>query len=265
LNKLILSIFPGIDLLGKGFEEQGFCIVRSPDLITGGDIRNFFPPSNCFKGVIGGSPCQDFSALNRNPRTYSYEMLEEYCRVVIQSQPDWFLFENVANAPSFNIGGYTQQRFELDLGWFSEFSRLRHFVFGSRNGQLLNPMKGILKDIQGTAVTGTDSRSFKACCEIQGLPVDFDLPFFTLEGKKQAVANGVPLQLSRYVAQLIVSDYYSEKPKEQKENDKRRCNCGCGRVVVGKAKSHSPSCRKRIERAKKKRKDFFNELKTQLP
>lgn len=34
-RQVILSIFPGIDLLGKGFEEQGFCVVRGPDLITG--------------------------------------------------------------------------------------------------------------------------------------------------------------------------------------------------------------------------------------
>ena len=42
-DTLILSIFPGIDLLGHAFEEVGFCVVRGPDLITGGDIRRFKP------------------------------------------------------------------------------------------------------------------------------------------------------------------------------------------------------------------------------
>ncbi len=62
-NILILSLFPGIDLLGRAFEETGFCVVRGPDLITGGDIRSFHPPAKQFAGVIGGPPCQDLFSL----------------------------------------------------------------------------------------------------------------------------------------------------------------------------------------------------------
>lgn len=250
-NHLILSIFPGIDLLGMGFEHQGFCVVRGPDLITGGDVRNFHPPKGVFKGLIGGSPCQDYSLLNNNPGTYSDEMLAEYCRVVRDSEPDWFLFENVAQAPTFTIDRYTQQRFALDLCWFTDFSRLRHFVFGSRNGTLLNPISGTKGEVLGTAVTGSDKRSFRACCDIQGLPSDFDLPSFTLEGKKQAVGNGVPLALGRYVAGLIAETVYGEPSKESEDFEDRRCKCGCGRVVVGKALYDSQACRKRAERARK--------------
>lgn len=76
------------------------------------------------------------------------------------------------------------------------FSRLRYFVFGSRSGVLLNPKKGTPGPIQGTAVTGNDARSFRACCDIQGLPENFDLSFLHLDGKKQAVTNVVPLTLS---------------------------------------------------------------------
>jgi len=249
-NKLILSIFPGIDLLGRGFEDQGFCVVRGPDLMTGGDIRSFHPPKACFVGVIGGPPCQDFSLLNRQPGSGSKDMLDEYVRVVSEALPEWFLFENVAAAPDFEIEGYMQQRFELDLGWFSEFSRLRHFVFGSRSGVLLNPVKGIKSNVRGTAVTGSDPRSFRACCDIQGLPSDFDLPFFSLEGKKQAVANGVPLMLSRYLAELIIRDVYDAKPLHQQTAEVRRCACSCGRVVVGKAIYASAACRKRAQRAR---------------
>lgn len=250
-NHLILSVFPGIDLLGMGFEHQGFCVVRGPDLITGGDIRNFHPPKGAFKGLIGGSPCQDYSQLNNNPGTYSDEMLEEYQRVVSAAQPDWFLFENVAQAPSFEIEGYTQQRFALDLCWFTEFSRLRHFIFGSRSGVLLNPISGTRGKVTGTAVTGSDKRSFRACCDIQGLPSDFDLPSFTLEGKKQAVGNGVPLALSRYVASLIVETVYGDTPKSIRIDPDRRCLCGCGRTVVGRALYESQACRKRASRARK--------------
>lgn len=248
---LVLSIFPGIDLLGCAFEEAGFCVVRGPDLITGGDIRSFHPPRNIFAGVIGGPPCQDFSKLNRNPGSYGREMIGEYCRVVEEAGAEWFLFENVVAAPHFEIAGYRQQRFALDLAWFSDFSRRRDFVFGSKSGQLLNPVNDTRGEIGGTCVTGSDERSFQACCEIQGLPPDFDIPFFSLDGKKQAVANGVPLPLGRHVARLIAETLYgvSDIPETQ-EDDYRRCLCGCGRVVVGRAKYQSATCRKRAQRAR---------------
>ena len=34
----MLSLFPGIGLLDMAFEEEGFCVVRGPDLLWGGDI-----------------------------------------------------------------------------------------------------------------------------------------------------------------------------------------------------------------------------------
>lgn len=250
MDALILSIFPGIDLLGRGFETQKFCVVQAQDLITGGDIRRFHPPKGRFDGLIGGSPCQDFSLLNRNPGDYSNEMLDEYCRVVKAAQPDWFLFENVVTAPDFQIEGYTQQRFTLDLAWFSEYSRRRDFVFGSRNGVLLDPMVAIKGEVKGTAVVGSDERSFEACCEIQGLPAGFDLPSFTLTGKKQAVANGVPLQMGSYIAKLIKEQYYQQQSEnvEIKTQSTKRCACGCGRSVLGRAKTSSATCRKRMSR-----------------
>jgi len=60
---LVLSVFPGIDLLSRAFEEQGYCVVRGPDLLWGGDVRTFHPPPGVFEGVIGGPPCQAFSVL----------------------------------------------------------------------------------------------------------------------------------------------------------------------------------------------------------
>ena len=34
---LVLSLFPGIGLLDMAFEEEGFTVVRGPDLLWGGD------------------------------------------------------------------------------------------------------------------------------------------------------------------------------------------------------------------------------------
>ena len=81
---LILSIFPGIDLLGRGFEAEGFCVVRGPDTIWGGDVRSFHPPAGKFDGIIGGPPCPDFSR-GRNglpPTGEGIAMLGEYRRIV---------------------------------------------------------------------------------------------------------------------------------------------------------------------------------------
>lgn len=252
-SPLVLSIFPGIDMLGRAFTEQGCCVVRGPDInIDGGDIRDFNPPAKRFDGVIGGSPCQDFSPLNRNPSENSVNMLREYIRVVAEGEPDWFLFENVLQVPEFEIDGYESQRFVLDLAWFSEWSRKRTFVFGSRSGQLINPIIGVTGQVKGTAVIGSDERSFKACCEIQGLPASFDLPFFSLQGKKQAVANGVPLQLGRYVASLIMQEFYGQN-SILAQQELRRCLCGCKRAVVGRAKYSGDACRKRAQRQREKR------------
>lgn len=38
MNSLVLSLFPGIGLLDRGFEAEGFCVVRGPDLLWGGDV-----------------------------------------------------------------------------------------------------------------------------------------------------------------------------------------------------------------------------------
>lgn len=250
-DQLILSVFPGIDLLGRAFEDQGFCVVRGPDLITGGDIRRFTPPPDYFAGVIGGPPCQDFSRLNRNPGSYSGEMLDEFVRVIVGADPHWFLFENVVTAPDVFVPGYEQQRFSLDLAWFTPFSRRRDFIFGSRTGQLLNPLVSVNGVTQGSAVTGSDARSFAACCEIQGLPEGFDVPFFSLDGKKQAVANGVPLPLGRYIASQIAETIYGVEPDDSRGGQPeacRRCQCGCGRVVLGRAQYSGAACRKRAQR-----------------
>ena len=69
MTPLVLSLFPGIGLLDMAFEEAGFCVVRGPDLLWGGDVRTFHVPAGRFDGVIGGPPCQAFSRLRHlNPK-----------------------------------------------------------------------------------------------------------------------------------------------------------------------------------------------------
>lgn len=252
-SKLILSIFPGIDLLGRAFEEFGFCVVRGPDIILGGDIRAFNPPSGLFWGVIGGSPCQDFSAKRRAaPTGYGLEMLNEFVRVVEQAGPEWFLLENVARVPDVTWPCcYVTQRFEVNQSWFEPVSRLRHIQFGSKSGRLLN-VTGCAGEVTEGAALASDDRSFAELVRLQGLPEDFDLPEFNLAGKKKAVGNGVPLCIGRALAHAVAETFSPGTVTGQIDFTGKvwgkRCCCGCGRPISGRAIYHGPACRKRAQR-----------------
>nr|WP_240912425.1 DNA cytosine methyltransferase [Vibrio fluvialis] len=269
-DRLILSLFPGIDLFSKPFEERGFCVVRGPDLILGQDIRHFHVPSGVFAGVIGGSPCQEFSSLNRNePTGYGLDMLEQYRRIVMEAQPSWWLLENVARVPDLTIDGYGWQRFPLNLAWYTDCSRLRHFQFGTQDGRKLSPPIHTTDEVSNGAATASDDRSFAQLKHLQGLPQDFDLPSFTVEGKKKAVGNGVPLALGRVLAELIDRDIYGvtdqaaisvTRPGEKNVTNRlsisvtapakkdETCSCGCGATLIGRQLYASPACRKRASR-----------------
>jgi len=78
---LVLSLFSGIGLLDQAFREKGFVVVSAGDLITGQDIRDFKGIKGKFDGIIGGSPCQDFSTLKRDRGNYSLEMVYQFLRL----------------------------------------------------------------------------------------------------------------------------------------------------------------------------------------
>ena len=59
--ELVLSLFPGLDLLGHAFTEQGFSVVRGPDPLYNSRIEDFHIPRSSVTGIIAGPPCQDFS------------------------------------------------------------------------------------------------------------------------------------------------------------------------------------------------------------
>ena len=143
MNQLVLSIFPGIDLLGHAFEEEGFCIVRGPDVIFGGDIRGWHVPAGRFDGVLGGPPCQCFSRLAHMVRHNGYQpkfgnLIPEFERVVMEAQPRWFLMEEVPEAPVPTVPGYevwstllnNRQCIDAD-GKPAKQNRVRRWSFGA--------------------------------------------------------------------------------------------------------------------------------------
>lgn len=141
---LVLSIFPGLDVLAMGFEREGWTVVHGPDVLFGRDIREFHPPAGAFEGLIGGDPCQSHSALANLVRAKGLEptfpdMSGEFERVVNEAQPRWFLRENVERAPDVAPHGYGVATFLLDNAWLDagdglgqEQSRRRRFWFGVR-------------------------------------------------------------------------------------------------------------------------------------
>lgn len=152
---MILSCFPGVGLLDMAFEQEGFCVVRGPDVIFGGDIRLFHPPAGKFDGVIGGPPCQAFSQLRHlvkaNGCTPKFgNLIPEFERCVLDAAPLWFLMENVPQAPTPAVPGYGVKSFILDNsmldggdGWGLEQRRVRRFSFGMRDREVPNLMNWI--------------------------------------------------------------------------------------------------------------------------
>ena len=160
MRGLVLSLFPGIGMLDRGFEEEGFCVVRGPDLLWGGDVREFFPPPDRFDGVIGGDPCQSHSSLANLVRAKGLEpsfpdLTPEFRRVVEVAQPTWFLRENVPQAPQLVPDGYSVASFILDNCWLGEAQmRKRRFWFGWR---LEAPAPNLRKWIPGVALELPDA------------------------------------------------------------------------------------------------------------
>lgn len=230
---LVLSLFPGIGLLDMAFEEEGFCVVRGPDLLWGGDIKRFHPPAGRFDGVIGGPPCQLFSVMKRRePRAGEKHgnLIPEFERCVLEACPDWYLMENVPGAPIPALHDFgAQSSLVKDVWCGGETTRLRRFTFGRARcavqGFDVQTLALHRPDPEAAAlaaggkrererITRTGERrrytegyktevDFRNHCRLQGLPEDFDIPPFRTEAKVRAIGNGVPLAMGRAVAKAV--------------------------------------------------------------
>jgi DNA (cytosine-5)-methyltransferase 1 len=247
-SRCVLSLFPGIGLLDMAFERVGWSVVRGPDVWWGGDIRAFRGVAGVFDGVIGGSPCQQFSALRRGEeKPIGREMLGEFLRVVAECKPRWWLAENVPRVPNLILSGYVVQRLDVrgtECG--VDQRRLRHFQFGSLDGWALVVPRVDTGCAVARACLATEGRrgwrrSFPDFCEAMGLSRSFDLPGMTVDAKYRAVGNGVPLPMG-----LLFANAIRDWPGDSWGG--RICACGCGRVVTGLERCAGPACRKRLSR-----------------
>ncbi|WP_428662098.1 DNA cytosine methyltransferase [Runella sp.] len=248
---LVLSTFSGIDLLGRGFRENGFCVVSSGDIILGQDIREFSALSGKFDGVIGGSPCQDFSNARRTlPTGNGLEMMAEFARVVKEAHPKFFLFENVPGVPMIEIEGYQVQRFFLNANEVGSIqNRNRYFQFGTKEGLVIDVQRQPKPErsqpcVMATEGTKKDRRTWEDFCRLQGITWEFDLPDLTQAGAYKAVGNAVNLHVSKAIAKAIKDAFTNPNP--QTFQNSRTCVCGCGRTLSGWKKTATDACRKRI-------------------
>lgn len=244
MTTLVLSLFPGIGLLDLAFEQEGFCVVRGPDLLWGGDIRRFHPPARRFDGVIGGPPCQAFSPLVHMVRRNGHEprhgnLIPEFERVVAAAQPQWFVMENSPFAPEPSVPGYAVHAQRLNNRWLGEEqNRERRLSFGTADGRRL-PIATAALECTARVPTVT-SKAYEVSIALngagkprraasssvgwaesarrltisemlrrQGFPPDLlDECPFTMEAKRQTVGNGVPLPMGRAIARAVRDTIY---------------------------------------------------------
>jgi len=159
MTQLVLSLFPGIGLLDMAFEAEGFCVVRGPDLLWGGDVRAFHPPTGRFDGVIGGPPCQMFSTLGRRfngrRKKTAQNLIPEFSRIIRETRPRWFVMENVEQIKKSHILQDVIAQFtKADYGLTSTIldasfcgvpqARTRFFLIGHLCGKH-NELTGIIR------------------------------------------------------------------------------------------------------------------------
>lgn len=226
---LVLSLFPGIGLLDMAFEAEGFCVVRGPDLLWGGDIRRFHPPSDHFDGVIGGPPCKAFSRgaarARKGEQRLAEDLIPEFERVVALSRPRWWIAENVPESPIPYVADYWASSDVYENRTFGGVQRRsRRITFGAARfgagarfmaalyGARVPPPEELIPTVTSNATLYAGNRKSKSsrtrgylarAIRAQDLPVDFELPHMTVAGAIHCVAQGVPLTMGRAVARAV--------------------------------------------------------------
>jgi len=212
-------LFPGADLLGMAFESEGFCVVRGPDLLLGGDIRRWHALDGHFSGVIGGPPCKSHSRACRGNRPTQANLIPEFERIVAEAQPAWWLCENVPDAPvpqgavfaevldawEFGTAQHRRRRFSSNLAlepipvppeerhpdpWPCVTATEHKHSAGSRNRRRAGRKVGRRMTLAEVNAA-------------MGLPEGFETPCLKVEFTYAVRGNGVPLPMGVALAKAV--------------------------------------------------------------
>lgn len=228
MKGLVLSLFPGADLWGQAFEQEGFSVVKGPDVLMGGDIRSFHTVPGRFDVVIGGPPCKSFSQAiqSRGGGSAALEgnLIPEFERVVSEATPKVWVMENVPQAPIPDLAVYN----EICDAW--EYGAKQHRVRRFSSNQILNigsyKVSEDLRDpdpfpcvtaTEYKCSAGSGERSMRQRAgrkvgrkltleemkDLMGLPQTFVTPCLTQKYQYAILGNGVPIQMGRSVARAV--------------------------------------------------------------
>jgi DNA (cytosine-5)-methyltransferase 1 len=161
----LLELFSGIGGFAKGLEQAGFNIVSHQfseiDKYAIANYKHNFKKSEYVGSVIDvsgteadiitfGSPCQDFSMAGKRSGMEGQRsvLILEAIRLIRESKPSVFIWENVKGAFSSNdgadfwailnafanIGGYRLEWQLLNTSWFLPQNRERIYLIGHLTG-----------------------------------------------------------------------------------------------------------------------------------
>jgi DNA (cytosine-5)-methyltransferase 1 len=218
MKQLVLSLFPGADLFGMAFEFEGFCIVKGPDVLFGGDIRRFSPPKGRFDGIIGGPPCKVFSDAVEGQVASTVNLIPEFVRVVKEAEPKWWVMENVIGA--FDPELPECKRIIFDA-WDVGANQRRTRCFWSNlvleitkvDRRTPDPWPTVLATEYKYSSGSKDKRragrkvgrrmTIPEVNEAMGLPIDFATPALNTPMQYEVRGNGVPLPMGRAIAKAV--------------------------------------------------------------
>ena len=214
MSGLLLSLFGGLDLLGKAAELEGFTVVRGPDLLWGQNIRGWHVPAGRFDGVIGGPPCVGESKLAHLNGTPGYTLRDEFVRVVLEADPRWWLMEAVKAHPDLDLSPC--HVIELSPRWLGELQSRRRFfhtnlpieryveVAALEPAEYRHAVLAGHEGKRGTVSNGIASYHLWEMLALQGAPADLlaESPF-TEVAKRKMIGNGVPIPMGRAVFRAV--------------------------------------------------------------
>jgi len=230
LNNLVLSLFPGIGLFDLAFEEAGFCVVRGPDLLWGGEVRRFHPPRGVFTGLIGGPPCQRYSTASEIAGTHAENLIPEYVRVWEESGRPWSVMENVSGAlnhPSIQQDWHPARLRDWDCGGLTARKR----AFWTWPFWIMDPSpRPGEPSLSVMATTWKRGKSDSQYVKDKGfLPGDLPIEEYArLQGAEEigaslirhkasrafathVLGNGVPLAMGRYIARAVKANFLEQR------------------------------------------------------